>query len=523
MKLTFLGAAHTVTGSSFLIETNSTKVMVDCGLFQGPRYIRERNYKSFPVSPDTVDFLLLTHAHIDHSGAIPKFIKHGYKGEILTTQATIDLCEVMLPDSGYIQQTEVERLNRKNQRMGRPLINPIYTAEDAFNSLKRFRGAKYDEIIELTPEIKVRFNDAGHILGSSILEIWVTEGTEQTKLVFSGDLGAVDKPFVKDPSRIAEADYVILESTYGSRLHQNDENRLEHLHDIIWEAYRKGGNLIIPAFAVERTQDMLYEINLLVRENRFPPMDVYIDSPMAIAATEIFKQNLEYFDETLKDFVKKGHGPLSMPNLKYSRTTEESVALNNIKKSTLIISASGMCDAGRIKHHLRHNLWRRDSTILFVGYQAPGTKGAQLLEGAEFLRIHGEEIKVNADIRRIDGYSAHADQKGLLEWVGAFTKKPKKIFLVHGELEAAKTLAGLISEKYSIETVVPEWLSEHEITPGIVFTQEQVIHAQKLINEKLHHIIGKDRDQGKIASIMRQLDNLKTLLDSMEMGNDKSN
>ncbi len=520
MKLKFLGAAHTVTGSCFIIETNLTKIMVDCGMFQGPRFIRERNYKPFQVRPETVDFVLLTHAHIDHSGLIPKLIKHGYRGEVFATKATVALCEVMLPDSGYIQENEVERLNRKNQRMGKPLIEPIYTADDALNSLSRFQGVNYGEVIDLTAEIKVRFNDAGHILGSSIIEIWVNEGSKQTKLVFSGDLGAVGKPFVVDPSVIADADYLILESTYANRHHKDSKNRLEMLHDIVWETYRKGGNLIIPAFAVERTQDLLYDMNLLVKEDRFPPMDIFIDSPMAIAATEIFKVHDMYFDEDTKEMISRGENPLDMPNLKYSRSTEDSVALNNRKESTVIISASGMCEAGRIKHHLRHNLWRADSTVLFVGFQAPGTKGAKIVDGADFVRIHGEEIKVKADIRKIDGYSSHADQQGLIDWIGEFTSKPQKIFFVHGEPEAAGVLAELVNEKYSIDTEVPEWLAEYQITPGVVFTQEQVLHAQQIVQEKLQRILAKGTRQGEFSNIMQQLSDLEILLEKMEMNND---
>ncbi|MHB8158281.1 MAG: MBL fold metallo-hydrolase RNA specificity domain-containing protein [Desulfocucumaceae bacterium] len=515
MKLSFLGAAGTVTGSCFLIETGLTKVMVDCGMFQGPRIIRERNYQKFAVDPGSVDFLLLTHAHIDHSGVIPKFIKGGFKGNIYTTSATVDLCSVMLPDSGFIQEMETERINRKNKRAGRPQIEPLYTAEDAIASLRKFQKVTYGEMLNLTPEIKVRFINAGHILGSAILEIWVREGTEQTKLVFSGDLGVDGKPYIEDPSIVAEADYVIMESTYGSRLHEDSDNKLELLHDVIWETYRKGGNLIIPAFAVERTQDLLYDLNLLLTAGRFPPMDVYIDSPMAIAATEVFKQHQECFDNETKAIVCGPNNPFEMPNLKYSRTTEESVALNALQGGAVILSASGMCDAGRIKHHLKHNLWRKESTVLFVGYQAPGTKGRLLLEGAEFITIFGEEIKVRADIREIDGYSSHADQKGLLEWLGHFTPKPKKVILVHGEPGACSTLSALIKEKLQLETVIPQWLDTIEITPGIVFTQNQVLQAHTAVAAKLQSLIEGAAAQGDYSVIMKQLNDLNGLIEKL--------
>ena len=515
MQLRFLGAAGTVTGSCFLIETGSSKVMVDCGMFQGLRALRERNYQKFTVDPATVDHLLLTHAHIDHSGVIPKLIKHGFNGKIYATSATVDLCSVMLPDSGHIQEMEIERLNRKNSRSGKPLLEPIYTVDEARDSLRRFQRVSYGEMLNLTPDIKVRFVNAGHILGSAILEVWVREGTEQTKLVFSGDLGAKGKPFVENPTIITEADCLIMESTYGSRLHSDADNRLELLHDIVWEAYKKGGNLIIPAFAVERTQDLIYDFNTLIKEKRFPPMDIYIDSPMAVAATEIFKIHLECFDEETKNLMGQGGNPFEIPNLRYSRTTEESVALNNLRGGAVILSASGMCDAGRIKHHLRHNLWRPESTILFVGYQAPGTKGRRLLEGAEFIRIHGEEIKVRANIRRIDGYSSHADQDDLMDWLGRFTSRPKKVFLVHGEPDAASVLAGLIGDKYKIETIIPQWLDAVEITPGVCFTDQQILQTHAVVTAKLQRLLEEDQAQGNYRDIMQQLNGLNGLLEKL--------
>ncbi|MFZ5648417.1 MAG: MBL fold metallo-hydrolase RNA specificity domain-containing protein [Bacillota bacterium] len=514
MRLRFLGAAGTVTGSCFLIETGLSRVMVDCGMFQGSRALRERNYQKFPVNPFSVNALLLTHAHIDHSGLIPKFVKEGFKGKIYATAATTDLCAVMLPDSGYIQEMEVERLNRKNKRAGKPLLSPIYNSDDARACLRMFNKVNYGETINPTQDITVRFLNAGHILGSAILEIWVREGTEQTKLLFTGDLGSEGKPFVEDPSTVAEADCVIMESTYGARVHKDSGNRLELLHDVIWETYRKGGNLIIPAFAVERTQDLLYDINLLVKDGRFPPMDVYIDSPMAIAATEVFKLHLECFDDETKKLMCRAQNPFDMPNLKYSRTMEESIALNNMKGGAVILSASGMCDAGRIKHHLRHNLWRSESTVLFVGYQAPGTKGRKILDGAEFVRIHGEDVKVRADIRVIDSYSSHADQKGLLEWLGDFTSLPKNIFLVHGEPESASTLAGLIKEQFGIDPAIPNWLDSYEITPGIVFTEDQVLKAHAAVAEKLQKLLEEGEGQG-YSAIMRQLNDLNGLLEKL--------
>jgi metallo-beta-lactamase family protein len=515
MRLSFYGAAGTVTGSCYMLETGATRILIDCGIFQGSRSLRERNYQPFSFNPTGLDFVLLTHAHIDHSGAIPKLVKHGFRGKIFTSGASADLCEVMLPDSGYIQEMEVERLNRKNSRAGKQLVTPIYTAEEARESLRYFEKVECGQMISLNDNIKARFLDAGHILGSAIVEIWVREGSEQTKLVFSGDLGKENKPFVNNPSEVAEADYVILESTYGSRVHKDAGNRQEKLHTIVWETYKKGGNLVIPAFAVERTQDLLYDMNLLMVEKRFPPMQVYIDSPMAIAATQVFKRHPECFDEETKELIRRGNDPLAMPGMVFSQTTEDSVALNNIRGGAVILSASGMCDAGRIKHHLKHNLWRRESTILFVGYQAEGTKGRALVEGAKTVRIHGEEIAVKADIRSIDGYSAHADQNGLLRWLGKLSRPPKRVYLVHGEPEAATTLAGLIQERLGIEAAVPQWLDAVDLTPGLVFGQEEVLKAHALVASKLQSLLASDDGGGNYSEIMNQLNNLDGLIEKI--------
>lgn len=516
MRLNFLGAAGSVTGSCHLIEAGLTRVLVDCGMFQGPRILRERNYQNFPFNPGDVDYLLLTHAHIDHSGLIPKLVKHGFRGKIMATSATVDLCEVMLPDSGYIQEMEVERLNRKNKRAGRPLLNPIYNADEARESLRFFKKINYGEMVSLNDNIKVRFIDAGHILGSAMVEVWVREGSEQTKLVFTGDLGSDNKPFVNDPQGVGEADYVIMESTYGARLHRDSGNRLELLHQTLWETYKKGGNLVIPAFAVERTQDLLYDMNQLMSSKKFPPMKVYIDSPMAIAATEVFKRHPECFDQETRELISRGENPLAMPGLTYSQTTEESVALNNVKGGAVILSASGMCDAGRIKHHLKHNLWRPESTVLFVGYQAEGTKGRRLLEGAKTIRIHGEEVAVKADIRNIEGFSAHADQKGLLDWLGEFESPPKRVFLVHGEPGAAGVLGALIEERMQIPATIPQWLESVEITPGRVFSQEDVLSAHTLITSKLQALLESGISEGSYSAIMKELNNLSGLIENLK-------
>ncbi|SHG60876.1 metallo-beta-lactamase family protein [Thermosyntropha lipolytica DSM 11003] len=464
MKLKFLGAAKTVTGAFFLVDTENTRFAIDCGLFQGSKEIKERNYGEFLVPPETVDFLILTHAHIDHIGLVPKFCKKGFKGPIYCSHATKKLAEILLPDSAHIQEMEVARKNRKYQRAGKPLLEPIYRVDDALKCLEQFVPLNMDEIIPLHEGVEVRLRDAGHILGSNIVELWIKEDHHKLKLVFSGDLGQPNQPIIKDPAVIESADYLILESTYGNRLHEGVEKRKEQLKEIIDRTMRKGGNLIIPSFAVERTQDLLYDLNYLYHKGLLPPdIKIYIDSPLAVAATQIFQENTEYYDYETRKLVAEGKHPLKLPNLKFSVTQEDSVALNQIKGKAIIISASGMCEAGRIKHHLKHNLWRPESTILFVGYQAEGTLGRKILEGEKVVKIHGEEIAVKAEIERIEAYSAHADREGLLSWLKAFVSPPQEIFLVHGEEEAQSALAEIIQKELKIPVYIPEWGEEIEL------------------------------------------------------------
>lgn len=515
MKLTFLGAAQTVTGSCHLLEAGGTRIMIDCGMFQGPREVRERNYHNFPVEPDSVDYLLLTHAHIDHSGLIPKFFKHGFRGKVLATAATVDLCEVMLPDSGHIQEMEVERKNRKAVRAGRETIEPIYTAEDGRRCVQHFRQVNYNETIEITPKIKACFREAGHILGSSIIELTVNESGEERKLVFTGDLGGIGKPYVNDPAVITGADYLIMECTYGNRLHRDKYIRVNKLKEVIEETYHKGGNLIIPAFAVERTQDLLYDINALYIAGEIPPMDVYIDSPMAVAATKVFKRHPECFDMETKELLACGQDPLTMPLLQFSRTTEESMALNRRKGGAIILSASGMCDAGRIKHHLKHNLWRPECTVLFVGYQAPGTKGRRLLDGVSSIRIHGEEVAVKADIRNIDGYSSHADQKALLEWLGCFEKKPERIFLVHGSLEALQEMEKQIPLNTGCKAYIPAWQESVILTPEVEVGEAEIMDSYIAMSAKLQEFLHATSDSNLRRQVMMKLKDLESLVDEV--------
>ncbi|NLB87952.1 MAG: MBL fold metallo-hydrolase, partial [Syntrophomonadaceae bacterium] len=462
---------------------------IDCGLFQGPKEIKERNYKEFVIDPSSLDFLILTHAHIDHIGLVPKLVKHGFKGPIYCSHATEELASVLLPDSGYIQESEVERKNRKLKRAGKLLIEPIYTVEDALNSLKQFRSLNSDEIIEIAEGIEVRLRDAGHILGSNILEIWVEEKGEKIKLVFTGDLGNSNQPIVKDPTIIESADYVIMESTYGNRYHKGVFRRTEQLKEIIENTMAKGGNLIIPSFAVERTQDLLYDLNNLYDNGELDEnIDIYIDSPLAIAATEIFERNIEYYDHDSRQLIEQGKHPLHLPNLKFSRTQEDSMKLNEVQSGAIIISASGMCDAGRIKHHLKHNLWRPECTVLFVGYQAIGTLGRRIVDGEKLVRIHGEQVAVKADIESIEAYSAHADKAGLISWLKNFVLPPKAVFLVHGEVESQISLAEYIRSELGIQVFIPDWLEEFELKPS-----EKVLPKQ---------FVGENMDKAMIAEEM---------------------
>jgi len=461
MRITFLGAAKTVTGSCFYIETESSKFLVDCGMFQGHSNMNDLNEEPFPFNPASLDFILLTHAHIDHSGRIPKIYIDGFSGQVVTTKATMDLCSIMLPDAGHIQEFENDWTNRKRMRAGKPPVKPLYTLQDAVDCMKLFKGVKYGEIINLNSNIKVRFNDAGHILGSAIIELWVIEDGKELKIVFSGDLGNKGMPILRDPSIIKDADYLVIESTYGNRLHEEKQNRIDRFVEIINGTLERGGNVIIPSFAVGRTQEIIYDINKQHGLNneklkKFMNTPVFVDSPLAVSATEVFRKNLDCYDEEARSYIENGDNPLDFPGLTFTRTSEESKALNERKDSVIIISASGMCEAGRIKHHLKHNLWRKESAVIFVGYQAEGTLGRKLVDGDKKVRLFGEEISVNARIEMIEGFSGHADRDGLLEWLGSFSKKPEKIFIVHGEEDSMKEFSGFIHERYSqSETIIP--------------------------------------------------------------------
>lgn len=499
MKITFLGATKIVTGSNFLVEAAGKKFLVDCGLYQGKAELEEQNYREFDYNPAEIDFMLLTHAHIDHSGRIPKLYNDGFKGPIYAHKATCDLCQIMLPDSGHIQEMEAEWKNKKRIRKGQQTRGPLYTAEDALKCMEIFVPVKYDEIIQVSENIYVRFNDAGHMLGSSTIEIWAKEDGKETKAVFSGDLGNNDIPLLSEPTMIDNCDYLVMESTYGSRLHIRNDQKAELFLKIVSETIDNGGTVVIPSFAVGRTQEILYEINK-IKENRHDEeflreyrtlmkVPVYVDSPLAISATQVFKENMDLFEDEVKEEMERGNNPLEFPGLKFTQTADESKTLNESDEPSIIISASGMCDVGRIKHHLKHNIWNPKSTILFVGYQAPGTLGYEIVNGAKKVTIFGEEFAVNARIEYIEGYSGHADQEGLMNFVYSFYNKPKHIFLVHGEEESQEVLRNKILENTGIGVTIPEYGETYQLDDELrIVNRIKIKKTLTLKNEVLERL-----------------------------------
>lgn len=456
MKITFIGATHEVTGSCYYLEAAGKKFLVDCGMEQGPDDFENQE---IPVKPGDLDFMLLTHAHMDHAGRIPEIHAKGFQGPIYATEATCNLSDIMLRDSAHIQMFEAEWRNRKGRRMGKPEFVPLYTMEDALSVLKNFVKCPYEKTIQPAPGISVRFVDAGHLLGSASIEMEITEDGVTKKIVFSGDIGNKNQPLIKDPTYLHEADYVIMESTYGDRSHGERPDYVSLLTEVIQETFDRGGNLVIPSFAVGRTQEMLYFIRQIKEEDRIknhPNFKVYVDSPLANEATTIFQEHqYDCYDEEASELVKKGINPITFPGLCTSVTSDDSKAINFDEDCKVIISASGMCDAGRIKHHLKHNLWNEKSTILFVGYQAVGTLGRNLIEGATDVKLFGESIHVAAKICQLPGISGHADVNGLLDWIKAFEKKPTKVFITHGDDEVTEIFARRLHDELGLDTNAP--------------------------------------------------------------------
>jgi metallo-beta-lactamase family protein len=468
IRVTCFGAAGTVTGSNYLIEASSgAKVLVDCGLFQGGKQIERHNWEAWGYDPSEIKNLILTHAHVDHSGRIPKLVKDGFRGRIITSPPTAELCEVMLLDSAHVQEMEAEWQTRKSRRLGKKDIKPLYTTADAEESLHYLAPMELDQDIAVEPGFKARLREAGHILGSAVAELWVEDQGRETKIVFSGDLGRHDQPILKEPCEIIEADYLFIESTYGNRLHRSFEESKTELLEAIRHAVSHSEKVIIPAFALERTQEVLYLLGEFSRSGQLPDIPVYLDSPLAIKATKIFHKNKKFYDDACRIIVEQGFDPFAMPNLKLTPSVEESVKINRQPGSAIIISANGMCTAGRIKHHLKHNIWRPGASIIIVGFQAEGTTGRQIVDGAKTITIFGEKIAVKAKVYTIGGFSAHADQADLLAWVSHFasTSRPR-CFVIHGEPSASEALATAIRQRFGLAVYVPHLREALTLAPS---------------------------------------------------------
>ena len=480
MKITFIGETHEVTGSCYYLEAAGKKFLVDCGMEQGPDYYENRD---IPVPPGELDFVLLTHAHMDHSGNLPAIYAKGFKGPVYATEATCNLCDIMLRDSAHIQMFEAEWRNRKAKRQGRPEFVPAYTMEDALGVIRNFVGCPYETGIILGEGLRVKFIDAGHLLGSSSIEVNICEAGVEKTIVFSGDIGNKNQPLIKDPTYFRKADYVVMESTYGDRSHGERPDYVRLLADVIQETFDRGGNVVIPSFAVGRTQEMLYFIRQIKAEGLIHGHDnfkVFVDSPLANEATNIFGiHKYDCFDDEALELIRKGINPLSFPGLKISVTSEDSKAINFDDDCKVIISASGMCDAGRIKHHLKHNLWREDSTILFVGYQAVGTPGRALLEGTQEIKLFGEPVHVAAKICRMPGISGHADVNGLVDWIKAFEVKPQKVFVTHGEDTVTELFAARLRDEMNYDAYAPFSGTEFDLAEGEFLYEAEGVKIQK--------------------------------------------
>ncbi len=466
ITLTFAGAARNVTGSCFLVKTDRARVLVDCGIFQ-ERKFRERNWNDFPFEPSRVDCVLLTHAHLDHCGLLPKLVKEGFSGPVHCTGATARIASIVLADSARLQREDVEYKKKRHRKAGRRSphpYEPLYTEEDVERCAGLFSSVEYGEPLEVAPGIRAEFSDAGHIFGSSSLRLLVEDGDgNRRSIVFSGDVGRWNKPIIRDPEPFESADVVVIESTYGDRRHEDHGEVREALAAVVNDTFRAGGNLVIPSFAIERTHELLYHLNILLMEERIPPLMVFVDSPMAFRVTEVFKRFPAFYDDQMRRLVEEHHSPFSFSSLKFTASVEESKAINHIKGTSIIVAGSGMCTGGRIKHHLVHNIGRRESTILFVGYQAVGTLGREILDGAKKVRIHGEKHHVRASIRRIEGFSGHADSEELLRWFSTLRNRPSRVFVVHGEESSAEALARLIEERSGAETYVPSYMEEYRL------------------------------------------------------------
>jgi metallo-beta-lactamase family protein len=467
ITVTCFGGAQSVTGSQYLIENSQgKKVLVDCGLFQGGREMERRNWGDWGYDPAEINTLILSHAHIDHSGRIPQLVRDGFRGRIITSPPTAELCQIMLLDSAHVQEMDAQWQTRKNKRQGKEEIDPLYTTADAEASLQYFDPVERDRIVDIEAGVRIRLRNAGHVLGSSIVEMWMDDGGIETKIVFSGDLGKPDQLIVNDPYEVLDADYLFIESTYGNRLHRTFDDSKAELLEAILHAVSNNEKVIIPAFALERTQEILYLLGEFSRAGTLPKIPIYVDSPLAIKATEIFRKNKQYYDEEARAIVEQGFDPFNMPNLHFTLTTKESMEINEKEESAIVISASGMCNAGRIKHHLKHNLWRPGASIIIVGFQAQGTTGRKIVDGAKTVKIFREDVAVRAKVYTIGGFSAHADRDDLLEWLGHFTGTSNpRVFVIHGEQTASDAFAQAVRQRYGLEVSVPRWREVLRLEP----------------------------------------------------------
>lgn len=467
MRIEFLGGARTVTGAAYRVESASGSVLVDCGLFQGSRALEDRNRQVHLYRPLRIDSVVLTHAHMDHAGLLPALVKAGYTGPVYCTAATRDLCQILLMDSAHIQEMEAEWRTRKNLRKGLRPQEPLYTQEHAYRTVELLKPVPYEERLEVAEGVYVRFQDAGHILGSAAVEMWLSEPEQTMKIVFSGDLGRKHQPIIKDPQVIEEAEVLLVESTYGDRNHKSQEETVREFQSVLETAFRDREKMIIPAFAVGRTQEVLYILHDLNRKGQLPPMPVYVDSPLATAATEIFKRHPECFDGAARALLRNHEEPLDLPGLTFTRTVEESRSINDMRGPAIVIAASGMANAGRILHHLKHNLWRPNAHILFIGFQAQGTLGRHIVEGAKSVKIFGESVAVRAQVHTLGGFSAHADRDEILEWVSHFRTPGIRIFVVHGEEKSSLALAAGLRQKGFSRVEVPSHLESVDLrTPS---------------------------------------------------------
>lgn len=514
MRIAFYGAAHEVTGSCTVVFAAGKTIMIDCGMEQGPDIYEN---SELPISPSDIDFVLLTHAHIDHSGKIPALVSGGFKGHIYATAATASLCEIMLLDSAHIQEFEAGWQSRKAKRSGGEAYAPLYTTDDARRAMNQFVSCNYNTEYQLCDGVKISFTDAGHLLGSSSISLTVSEGGVEKTIVFSGDLGNRQRPLIKDPQQPKHADYAVIESTYGNRLHGERIDYVTQLARIIQSTLDRKGNLIIPCFAVGRTQELLYLIRIIKERglihghDRFP---VYLDSPLAIEATEIYSGNLtDYFDEETLDLLSRGINPIKFDNLKLSVSSDDSIAINRDKTPKIILSASGMCEAGRIRHHLKHNLWRRESTVLFVGYQSEGTLGRIILDGARRVKLFGEDIQINANIERLEGISSHADREMLLDWLSGFEKKPDMVFVNHGSDEVCDEFAETVKERLAMRATAPYNSTEYDLISGVCTNQGN----RKKIAQKSE----RRRESSAYAQLQRATKRLLAIADSYREGANK--